>query len=310
MDTELDRLDGLGQILFHMGLPSITWPEAYPEDRKRGRQIEFLHAFRDHLKSRGWDYEKYAFYPVDEPGLDYGKRIPGFIAPAELFREADPLFRVYTDPVPALSWADFERIEPLVDVWCPNMRMVGGLVAGDPRMQRILDSGKTVWSYECVSQVKSLSPLVYNRANAWRAHHFGLDGIGFWTFSTTQVDHWLAGSTTNDEYALVYPGTLPIPSVRWEAVRDGLEDVAATVLLEKEVERQRGNGAKRELVAQAEAALRIARVDIMELSDQAFVESRDFLAEGNRRLWHTPTDAETFGAHRETIANLTLALQR
>ena len=51
----------------------------------------------------------------------------------------------------------------------------------------------------------------------------------FWTHSTTEVDHWFAGKGINDEYALVYPGALPVPSVRWEAVRDGLAGRGHTI---------------------------------------------------------------------------------
>lgn len=210
--------------------------------------------------------------------------------------------------MPGLSWKDFERIEPLVDVWAPNMRLVSGLLSGDPRIQRIMKA-KTVWSYECVSQVKSLSPLRYNRANAWRAKFFGLGGVGFWTHSTTEVDHWHPGKTINDEYALVYPGELPVPSVRWEAVRDGLEDVAAIALLEDQIQRHRKAGTRRELVQKAEQLLRIALRDIMELSDEAFVESRDFLREGDRVLGHTWTDVDAFRRHRTEMAELSLALR-
>lgn len=311
LDAELDRLDGLGQILFHIGRPAIQWPQDYAETQKRPKEIEFLCAFRDHLTQRGWTYDRYAFYPVDEPGLDYGKNtVPAFLEAATLFREADPKLRIYTDPVPSLSWADFERIDPYVDIWCPNMRLVTGLVSGDPRIRRIMDSKKTVWSYECVSQVKSLSPLCYNRANAWRGYYFGLSGIGFWTFSTTQVDLWYANATKNDEYALVYPGERPTPSVRWESARDGLEDVAAMDLLKKEIERQRGNPSKAEVVSKAEGALRIAQTDILELSDEAYIESRDFLEAGDRRIWHEESDSECFKRHRKAIAELTLELRK
>jgi hypothetical protein len=58
------------------------------------------------------------------------------------------------------------------------MRLVNGLLVNDPRMLRIMQSGHPVWSYECVSNVKTLSPICYNRANAWRAKYFKLDGIG------------------------------------------------------------------------------------------------------------------------------------
>src|SRR5207247_10567386 len=98
-------------------------------------------------------------------------------------------------------------------------------------------------------------PLRYNRANAWRAKFFGLSGIGFWTHSTTEADLWLAGKTFNDEFALVYPGELPVPSARWEAVRDGLEDVAAIGLLEQQIKRHRHASTRTERIQEAEKAL-------------------------------------------------------
>lgn len=307
LDAELDRLQGRGKILFHLNHPPIEFAAQQTGDAKRTFELEYVRSLRDHLRERGWNYSDYAFYLLDEPGLDYGPNIAILLDAGRLIREADPKLLTYTDPVPGLSGKDYEGIEPLVDVWAPNMRLVSGLLSDDPRIQRLLNQ-KIVWSYECVSQVKSLSPLRYNRANAWRAKFFGLSGIGFWTHSTTEVDHWLPGKTINDEYALVYPGELPVPSVRWEAVRDGLEDIAALSLLEEQIQRHRQAGTKGELVPQAEESLRRALRDVMELSDEAFVESRDFLRAGDRVLNHTWTDVELFLQHREAIAELTQKL--
>jgi len=156
--------------------------------------------------------------------------------------------------------------------------------------------------------VKSLSPLRYNRANAWRAKFFGLGGIGFWTHSTAEVDPWFPGETINDEYCLVYPGNLPTPSVRWEAVLDGLQDISAITLLEQAIQKNRQAGKRSDIVRQAEETLRVALRDVMELSDEAFTESRDFLRAGDRVLAHTWTDVEMFHRHRAEIARLTLAL--
>jgi hypothetical protein len=307
LDAELGRLEGRGMILFHLNHPPLEYAAAKTDAEKRPSELEYIRALRDHLRARGRGYADYAFYLLDEPGLDYGPNVAILLDAGALVREADPKLLTYTDPVPGLSWQDLERIEPLVDVWAPNMRLVSGLLSGDPRMKRIL-SAKTVWSYECVSQVKSLSPLRYNRANAWRARFFGLSGIGFWTHSTTEVDHWLAGKSINDEYALVYPGELPVPSARWEAVRDGLEDVAALTLLEEHLKRHRQAGTRSELVRQAEQTIQRALRDVLELSDEAFVESRDYLRAGDRALPHTWTDLDTFRRHRAEIARLTLAL--
>ncbi len=266
-------------------------------------------AFRKYLDAKGWDKNSYAFYPLDEPGLKYGKNVPILITAAELIREADPELRIYTDPVTTLCWEDFKNIDPLIDVWCPNMRLVQGLLTGDPRMEQIMKSDEPIWSYECIGFVKSLSPLRYNRANTWRAKYFNLDGIGFWTHSTTGTDHWFGGNTVIDEYALVYPGDTPVPSVRWEAVRDGLEDITAIAMLEQEIERNRGLSKKSELIKSAEKAIKIAQVDIMELSDRAFVHGRDYLKKGDRKTWHSWTDIFMYQRHRENIARLTLALR-
>jgi outer membrane protein assembly factor BamB len=308
LDKELDLLAGRGIILFQFLHPPIRFPAGVSAQAQRRAEIAYLHAFRDHLKARGRGYSDYAFYPIDEPGLDYGPNTANLVDAGRLYREADPLFRIYTDPVPGLSWKDFERIWPYVDIWAPSMRLVSGIPSGDPRMKRIMASNKTLWSYECVSQVKSLSPLRYNRANAWRAKFHGLAGLGFWTHSTIEYDPWLAGKGINDEYALVYPGELPVPSVRWEAVRDGMEDVAAIALLEQRMEAHRRAGTKSDLVRQAGELIRRALEDIAALADEAFIESRDFLGAGDRRIWHTWAAVERYPRHRAAIARMTLDL--
>lgn len=309
MDQELARYQGRGFLLIQLAEPPIEFA-AKPDDAAKHRaQIAYLHAFRDHAAARGWPITSYAFYPIDEPGLDYGKvTLPILIEAGKLIREADPSFLIYTDPVPSLSWKDFERIAPYIDIWCPNMRLANGALSGDPRMERILKS-KQVWSYECVSQVKSLSPLRYNRANAWRAKFFGFTGIGLWTHSMQEPDPWLRAKSINDEYMMMYPGDRPVPSPRWEALRDGIEDVTALEMLERAIERNRRAGTRAGIVAEAEAEARTALADVMELSDALFIESRDFLAQGDRRLWHTPADEILYARHRTRIAELTLALQ-
>ena len=308
LDEELSRLHRRGKILFHLNHPPLVFKLQPTERAKHQAEIDYIHEFRDYLKGHDRNYGDYAIYLLDEPGLDYGTNVNTLLDTGALFREADPKIRLYTDPVPGLSWRDFERIKPLVDIWAPNMRLVSGMLSRDPRIVEILRS-KTVWSYECVAQVKSLSPLRYNRANAWRAQYFGLSGIGFWTHSTTEADMWQPGATVNDEFALVYPGEKPVPSVRWEAVRDGLEDVAAISMLEDEINRHRKDTNYAHLVGEAETELRIAKVDVMELSDQAFIESRDYLKERDRILAHTETDIKMFHRHRAEIARLTLALR-
>lgn len=84
--------------------------------------------------------------------------------------------------------------------------------------------------------------------------------------------------------------------------------MAAVMLLEERIHLHRDAGTRARPVAQAEEAVRVAFNDIMDLSEMAFIESRDFLRQGDRRVWHTETDVETYHRHRARIAELTLAL--
>lgn len=265
LDEDLALLAGQ-TILFQVGHPSIALPDDTGTAARHAAEIAFFHRWRDYMKAKGWDYGRYAFYINDEPGLDYGKSIPTYLELAQLFREADPKFRIYVDPVARLAWDDFEKLFPYIDVWCPNMRLVSGLLCKDPRIEKIMASGKPVWSYECVAQVKSLSPLLYNRANGWRAYYFGLSGVGRWTFSTTGRDHWLPGKAEEEEFAMVYPGETPVRSVRWEADAQGIRDYHALRL-------------------QKESKNAGLVLEMMERSDDAYVHSRDYLKEGDRRIW-------------------------
>ena len=67
-------------------------------------------------------------------------------------------------------------------------------------------------------------------------------------------------------------------------------------------------GTKTAVVEEAGATLRRALQDIAELADEVFIESRDYLSAGDRRLWHTWADVERYRHHRAEIARLTLAL--
>jgi outer membrane protein assembly factor BamB len=307
LDTELRRLKDRGVLLLMLKEPSVAGMKALDSEKQREVRIEYLHRLRDHLQEAGWAYSDYAFYPVDEVGHKFGKRVPGFLDAARLFKEADPKFQVYTDPVTALSTKDYEAIAPYVDVWCPNARLVNLMLVKDRRIQDILQSGKIVWSYEAVSLVKTLSPLRYNRANGWRASYFGLDGIGHWTFSSVMANHWFAGKTKDDEYALVYPGAMPVPSVRLEAMRDGLEDAAAIKMFNQATKEARRKGHE-ELAASADRLLDKIMTDVLELSEDAYIATLDYLPPGGRRLWHTWWDAVAFDRYRSEILEMTQAL--
>jgi hypothetical protein len=72
----------------------------------------------------------------------------------------------------------------------------------------------------------------------WRAWRFGLDGVTFWTYSQ---NHW--NDPPREQNFGLYFGAADggsVPSKRWEAWREGIDDYLYLVLYEAELRKQDG----------------------------------------------------------------------
>lgn len=210
--------------------------------------IAYIRAWVKHLAEMGVGYDGFAFYPVDEPGLNDGL-VDLYVNYAKVAREADPKILMYTDPVGRASMDDLKKMAPYVDIWCPNRR--GYLMgAGDEKLAFIKSTGKTVWTYECEGDAKHQSPLAYYRGLAWLAWRHGLTGIGFWNYCVGPEPWYEKG-----EYTMIYQGDGVVPSKRWEAVRDGIEDYSMLVELKKAADAAEAAGRVPEAVKSAKTLL-------------------------------------------------------
>ena len=260
MDQQLDRYAGHGVILaLEPGVEYTGQRQPSPE----ATATAFSGAVRllaQHMADKGLGYNDWAIYVVDEPGLDHGPRITYLIDHARCIKQADPRVRNYTDPVVPMSVEDLKRAAPYVDIWCPEQDSLWRIwgptpdMRADEKLAVLRADSPEVWTYECFPRVKRTSPLGYYRNQAWFAWTRGLNGLGFWTYCTDPNDPWLPN---RDEYVLVYPGRDgPIPSKRWEACRDGVEDYEALWLA-----RQAANDAG--LRGDARAATARAEIDTL-----------------------------------------------
>jgi hypothetical protein len=208
---------------YHTTLQVPDWDEQFSETHQTAftRWLEKVLAA---LKTEGLGYADFALYPVDEPGLHPGL-VDLHINHGKMARAADPQVLLYTDPVDRADMADIQRMAPYVDIWCPNRS--GFLMEEDPRLEVMRESGKAVWTYECLHNAKHQPPLEYYRGQAWLAESHGLTGMGFWSYCTSVDDPWLFPTLGDHDYLLVYPGKGVVTSRRWEAVRDGVEDLRA-----------------------------------------------------------------------------------
>jgi len=241
-----------GFILFCGYQGGLRGPAAPDTEAFRKAHVAWLRAWVAHLAQMGVGYDKFALYPVDEPGLRDGL-VDEFLRYAKLAREADPQIRVYTDPVKAIKRQELEAMLPYVDIWCPNRN---GFLLRDNNdlLELIKSSGKTVWTYECEGNAKHQSPLGYYRGLAWLAWSRGLTGMGFWSYCTSPDDPWYRPKGEFD-YLLIYQGNGVVPSKRWEAIRDGVEDYGLLAALRGAAGAAEREGRAADAVARAKTLL-------------------------------------------------------
>lgn len=195
-----------------------------------------IHELASHLKSKGFDYDKWAFYPIDEPWNTGFTAIPHLKRFCEMVKRADPKARNYTDPAGLVRVEYLEEFKDLIDIWQPEMN----LLKRDPELVRwFKENADDFWAYEATDPGKDLLPLGYYRANGWLAWMFGLEGAGFWVYKANDI-WWPIQS---GDWSVVYQtDDQVVPSRRWEASRDGVEDYRALYVLAGEIERARTRG--------------------------------------------------------------------
>jgi len=223
-----------GFILFGSYQWHLIGPATHEDETYHKAHVAYIRKWVAHLKELGVDYDGFALYPIDEPGLR--KELFGqFMRYAKLAREADPNILIYTDPVKRIKMEELEAMAPYVDIWCPN----GGSFLKDENADKLAymkSLGKPMWTYECAGNAKHQSPLGYYRGLSWLAWHHELTGVGYWSYCTSPFDPWFRPNKKG-EYLLVYPGRGVVPSKRWKAIRDGLEDYSMLCVLRDATER-------------------------------------------------------------------------
>lgn len=238
-DKTLARVPQHFTLLFSAP-PPRQWPQGVsPAEESEIYFAGFQTAVRalaQHLAARGFDYRQWAFYPIDEPWNTGFTNIPQLKRFCEMVKRADSAAQNYADPAGLVRVEYLDEFKGLIDIWQPEMN----LLKRDPRLvDWFTRNAKRFWAYEAPGPAKDLLPLGHYRAFAWLAWRFGLEGAGYWVYRGE--DNWQATGTT--DYSAVYPARDGVvPSRRWEADRDGVEDYRALWLLREEIKQARTQG--------------------------------------------------------------------
>ncbi|MBQ6327503.1 MAG: hypothetical protein IJI35_00680, partial [Kiritimatiellae bacterium] len=100
--------------------------------------------------------------------------------------------------------------------------------------RRLHAKGCKVWTYTCARYMQTQDLLNYYRFYLWRTYMRGLDGAAMWTAgSRSGDDGWDSRDGYDDGILWAGVGKQMMPTKRFEAFREGLEDVAYMSLLDK-----------------------------------------------------------------------------
>ena len=103
--------------------------------------------------------------------------------------------------------------------------------------RRLKTKGCQVWSYECALYMQRHDILRYYRLYPWEAMLKKLDGIAIWCSGTREGADGFDTFDGYDDGICWCDGRRYVPTKRYEALREGLEDAAYMDRLAKELER-------------------------------------------------------------------------
>jgi len=238
----------------------------------REMKTKFLKAFAAHLREKGWLGKGYD-YIFDEPDPP---EYPMIVEEAKIWHEADPGLKVL------LTEAPEKELIGSVDIWTPVL----DAYIEKPCKER-QKAGEEVWWYVCCGPLHPYPnnfidyPAIDPRIFHWMTWRYGVTGVLYWHTMfwsdnpyTTAMSHSDDGSRKplgNGDGRFLYPATRqraetpliagPVDSIRWEMLREGVEDYDYFYMLRYAVTKAEASGRKDGAVSEAKKSL--AQVDML-----------------------------------------------
>jgi hypothetical protein len=196
------------------------------------------------LKEKGFGYNDFLMIFVDEIGRtstsDYrAPSLKDYVRLHKFIRKIEPKIKIIQT---VLKNSPLKEITSYVDIWCP---VPSEIKDGNKFFELIKKDGKPCLCYNNFLSNKKCHPLIA-RKESWRAWKYKLSGFGFWGYNdlyckpqdVRQSDAWVPW-LTKDHGNIVYANnqwiTEIVPSRRWEAFREGVEDYLYLWLLNKTI---------------------------------------------------------------------------
>jgi hypothetical protein len=257
LDKQLELHQPNGNYLLWMG---FDWPHrrnlakgmefGTPEWKKAFTKL--ITAIDARMAKHGITRKQYAFYPVDEPsisGPDRNDRRATHIAVSKLIKGINPAIQVFADPITHgdVPKADIAKLVKHTDIVAPTHRTMS------PKNVKVFQTvSKTLWVYQCTVPGKDQDPFAYYRLIGMRAWAWKTEAHGLWDyFDLMQTKGWSPKPGSQGSGSMVFIGSkydneVIVPSRRWKAWRDGVEDNEALRMLQDAVARKPNTKAAKE----------------------------------------------------------------
>jgi hypothetical protein len=194
---------------------------------------QFLPAFERHLREKGW-LEKTVFHICDEPS---NHNVMGWRQASEYVHKYAPSLR----RIDAIETTHcFDRLE----IWVPKL---DHLTTWYDVYKKAQSRGNELWFYTVGIFQKGSLPnktvdvaLIESRILHWLNYRFGLKGYLHWGFNAWTDDPFLSPGKHRGDGWHVYPKKDGlINSLRWEQMRNGIQDYEYFWMLENKINKMR-----------------------------------------------------------------------
>lgn len=203
-------------------------PKRVEADSSEAREFyrEFFPVFQTHLEERGW-LDKYWQHVADEP-LDSN---------ADSFTTAAMLLKEFAPRIRTMDACQSQKVAGLVDIWVPQLDHYHKGYEFFKERQK--DEGETVWFYTCMYPTGEYAnrflelPLIKTRLLHWINFKYGATGYLHWGYNFWPPHVWQdtadyrQSRLPGGDACIVYPDPDSFgvfDSIRYEAMRDGIED--------------------------------------------------------------------------------------
>jgi len=218
-------------IKLENGIRFVSLP--IEDDRAKNFLNQFLPALKNHLAQKGW-LNRYMQHIADEPTV---KNAPSYCAISDYVRKYLPGVKIMDAVLTSRELAG------TIDVWVPVLDV---LHRDHKFYQQLQGNGKEVWFYTCVRPRGNYAnrfieqPLIQTRYLHWINYKYNLTGylhwgLNYWENNQLNIDASRdRGRLPAGDNCIIYPGYRKLySSIRFEAMRDGIDDYQLLKMLEK-----------------------------------------------------------------------------